>query len=86
MSPPTYTASPSACHEASNRVWRSLAAEKLHRANLEPYGYRVRSLVATWQAQGMSPEDVRAESQVQRRGDLIVVRSRPHWPWRVVSS
>lgn len=85
MSPPT-GAVPTACREASNRVWRQLAAEVLSRAGLEPYGFRVRSLAATWIAQGMSPDDVRDSACVQRRGDLIVVRSKPHWPWRVVSS
>lgn len=66
-------------------MWRQLAAESLTKAGVEVYGFRVRSLVATWKAQGLTTTDVRAEAQVQRRGDLIVVRSKPSWPWRVVS-
>lgn len=85
MSPPSRT-SETACREASNRVWRRLAAEALRRAEVEVYGFRVRSLVATWKAEGLSLEDVQSTPQVQKRGDLIVVRSKPHWPWRVVSS
>lgn len=85
MSPST-THSSTARREASNRVWRRTAAESLSKAGIEPYGFRVRSLVATWIAQGMTPSEVAAESRVAQRGDLIVVRSKPHWPWRVTSS
>ena len=74
------------CREVSNRVWRRQAVEMLRRAGVEPHGYRVRSLVATWIAQGLTPDEVRAGASLQRRGDVIVVRSRPRWPWRVVSS
>ncbi len=86
MSPPPTGVRPAARREASNRVWRRLAAEMLTRAGVEVYGYRVRSLVATWLAQGLTPEQVQEAAVVQRRGDLIVVRSRPRWPWKVVSS
>lgn len=85
MSPPPI-GQQKACREASNRVWRRMATEALNRANVEVYGFRVRSLVATWRAQGLSIEDVTSCATVQRRGDVIVVRSKPHWPWRVVSS
>jgi hypothetical protein len=85
MSPPGQTSAP-ACREASNRVWRQTAAESLSKAGIEPYGFRVRSLVATWIAQGLTPAEVATEAAIQRRGDVVVVRSKAHWPWRVSSA